>query len=361
MTKVNELVDEKQFPSISIVISTQAQYPKFKDDVERLKHLTNEVREQLRKQYSKAKMDMMMEKLHKVINGIDFTKLTHGLAIFVSPQVEKVIHLPFDVSSEKIIVDESFEMRDVIYAAKKSRRFLLVIISKNAVKTFFGVDSSLSEVEFPDMPANVADVTNEHSKPGLPYFDIEAHDEINIRNFVRLIDEEIEKELRNKDYPVILMGDTKQLGFLKQHTRNVKRIAGAIEGNYEHATITEIKKRIRPVLEQMYTADQDKALQLLAGSVNTDKYSAGITEVWRAAAEGKGRLLLVEKDYKQSARYGDDRFSIVIDDEMNNMYDRVADAVDDVIEMVLKNKGDVVFVENGSLKEYEHIALLTRY
>ena len=37
------------------------------------------------------------------------------------------------------------------------------------------------------------------------------------------------------------------------------------------------------------------------------------------------------------------------------------DAVDDVIEMVLNKKGNVVFVENGMLKDHQHISLITRY
>ena len=39
----------------------------------------------------------------------------------------------------------------------------------------------------------------------------------------------------------------------------------------------------------------------------------------------------------------------------------IKDAVDDVIEKVLENGGDVEFVDEGLLKEYKHIALIKYY
>lgn len=96
-------------------------------------------------------------------------------------------------------------------------------------------------------------------------------------------------------------------------------------------------------------------------AVGANTFSAGITEVWRSAAEAKGRLLLVEKDYKQSARFGDDSYTILIDEEIENSRSKIADAVDDVIEMVLLNHGDVVFVENDKLIPFNRIALVNRY
>ncbi|MBK6634610.1 MAG: hypothetical protein IPG38_10090 [Chitinophagaceae bacterium] len=44
-----------------------------------------------------------------------------------------------------------------------------------------------------------------------------------------------------------------------------------------------------------------------------------------------------------------------------NRYSYIKDAVDDVIEKVLENGGDVEFVDEGVLKEYQHIALILFY
>lgn len=354
------LIGQKEFPAVSIILSTQPQFPKTKLDREYMNSLLAKAEVQLLAQYSKQKTESLMDKLHHAVNTIKLNELSKGLAIYVSFNIEKVIHLPFAVT-EKVIVDNSFEIRDLLMAAKLNQNYLVVILSQNMVKTFFGYGSHLMPVKFDGMPDNVGDVSNEHSFPGWDYYDAHAFEEKNIHNYLRFIDDVIEKETRGSNDPVLIMGDTKLIGYLKHHSRNIKRIIGFVEGNYEHAGYTEIQTRIKPFFNVFENKGQDAAVDLLQEAVGANTFSAGITEVWRSAAEAKGRLLLVEKDYKQSARFGDDSYTILIDEEIENSRSKIADAVDDVIEMVLLNHGDVVFVENDKLIPFNRIALVNRY
>jgi hypothetical protein len=47
--------------------------------------------------------------------------------------------------------------------------------------------------------------------------------------------------------------------------------------------------------------------------------------------------------------------------EPYNKFSYIKDAVDDVIEKVLEHGGDVEFVEQGTLKDYQHVALVQYY
>jgi hypothetical protein len=62
-----------------------------------------------------------------------------------------------------------------------------------------------------------------------------------------------------------------------------------------------------------------------------------------------------------AARFGDDSYTILIDESTQRNFENIPDAVDDIIELVMRNKGDVVFMEDDSLSSYQHIALITRY
>ena len=146
-----------------------------------------------------------------------------------------------------------------------------------------------------------------------------------------------------------------------KHTHNAKKIIGKIEGGFEHANVKELTAKIDAILDNNAEKEQQKALNQLKAAVDKDTYAAGITEVWRAAAEARGKLLLVEKNYRQAARFGDDSYTILIDDSVNRSFERIPDAVDDIIELVLRNKGDVAFMEDDSLSSYQQIALTTRY
>jgi len=83
--------------------------------------------------------------------------------------------------------------------------------------------------------------------------------------------------------------------------------------------------------------------------------------VWTAANDKLGRLLIVEKNFNYPADHTSNSDHINKHDELKNTPFYIKDAVDDVIEMVLKYGGDVIFVEEGVLAEFDHIALIQYY
>lgn len=70
---------------------------------------------------------------------------------------------------------------------------------------------------------------------------------------------------------------------------------------------------------------------------------------------------MVEKNFIYPAQHGADANVIYKRDEINNNAFYIKDAVDDVIEKVLSSGGDVEFVDEGVLKDYNKIALIEYY
>ena len=75
----------------------------------------------------------------------------------------------------------------------------------------------------------------------------------------------------------------------------------------------------------------------------------------------KGRLLIVEKNYVYAALHGNHEDIIYKAGEPNNEFSYIRDAVDEIIEKVLENGGDVEFVDKDILKDYRQIALVLFY
>ncbi|MFM8432135.1 MAG: hypothetical protein ACKOA1_04990 [Bacteroidota bacterium] len=356
----NTLIGQHAYPAISLLVPTHPAYPKFKLDRKHMVDLVKNAENQLSDRFSKHLTHELVGKLNETVNAIDFTSLSHGLAVYVSQHHSKVVHLPFEVE-EKVIVDDSFEVRDLQMAAQMHREYLLVLISKNAVRTAVGNGISLVPVKYKDMPADIQDVTNSHSLPGWDYLDTEAYDEKNTRNYLRFIDDVLTNAVKGNELPVIIMGDNKMLGIYRSGTSLGDRIVGYIEGNFEHATVPQIHDRVMPVLKKMDDESEAKAFNVLSGALSKGDFCGGIVEVWRAAVEGRGRLLLVESSYQQKASMGDDLATLVVGQEPAHGYRKVADAVDDVIEKVIEKGGKVQFVEDGRLTDYDRIALVTRF
>lgn len=357
----SELFDSKEYPAISIILPTHIKDSDGRLELEYLERIISKIEERIKVQYSHTKTKMMLDKLNEVIRRIDFSKLTDGLALYVSPRVEKIIHLPFPVLTEKVIVDESFEVRDLIQMLKGCRNTLLVVVSHNNVKTFSGFECNQSLLGIFDVPDQRKEPYALHTFSGWNYLESHSWEEKNVVNYIHFIDTIIEKELHIAKLDIIILGDVKLLSFFRKHTRNTEKIIGYIEGNYEHSNISDLKKIIQPVIEKENKKEEEYALRLFSEAISKDNYSVGISQVWRAATEGRGRLLIVEKDYRQQARLGDDSFTIYIDEKDDNPWNLIADAVDDIMQKVLKNKGDIVFVKNGLLKGYDKIVLINRY
>ena len=49
------------------------------------------------------------------------------------------------------------------------------------------------------------------------------------------------------------------------------------------------------------------------------------------------------------------------DDEGAKRVKKISDVVDDAVEMVLQRGGEVFFIENSDLKQYDSVALILRY
>ena len=70
---------------------------------------------------------------------------------------------------------------------------------------------------------------------------------------------------------------------------------------------------------------------------------------------------MVEKNYIYAAQHGSSDEVIYKATESYNKFSCIKDAVDDVMEKVLENGGDVEFVDEGVLKNYHNIALVQYY
>jgi hypothetical protein len=86
----------------------------------------------------------------------------------------------------------------------------------------------------------------------------------------------------------------------------------------------------------------------------------GVDEVWKSAKEGRALKLLVEKDFMFTG-YTDEQEYVLHGSPAGTNDKLLPDAVDELIRMVLDKNGGVCFTENDLLKDYDRIALITRY
>ena len=138
-----------------------------------------------------------------------------------------------------------------------------------------------------------------------------------------------------------------------------------MHGNYEKVGIAELESKLWPLVQPALNGARERAKARLEEAVGVDKAAFGLEKVWEHANTGRIDTLLVERDYQQSARVVPSEMpfgALELCDDCDKTEPTVLpDAVDETIEIAMKNSGDVVFVDPNELIEPGHIAAILRY
>ncbi|HEY3251461.1 MAG TPA: hypothetical protein VGK25_10130 [Ignavibacteria bacterium] len=368
--ELEELLSAKNGPCISIIVPFTKFSSERKQNPIRMKKAIREAEKMLIEKYGNEKSKDLIEKINKAPEEIDFLHPNDGVGIFISHNIHKIIIFPLPVT-EKITVSNEFEIRDVEYFAKNLFEYYLLILSKGNTRFFKGYGNILNEINDDNFPAAYVD---DHEYPRHHYMnytgsspksiaiDKSITTEKRLHIFLKHIDEMMHLYLSVK-YPLIIAGVEQNLSYYKELTKYCKNIILSITGNFDHYNEAELSKVIVPEINKYIEQDTEKLLKEFDELVGKGKAVCGISEVWKNASEGKGEILIVEKDYRQPAAINEEKYELLSngDSIQNEKLKKLDDAVNDIIGTIIKDNGDVVFVENERLIRYGRIALILRY
>jgi len=349
----------KYFPCVSIILPFEPKMTIKKELEYRLQRVADQVEKDLMNNYVDEKVEPVMSKLRGLIKNLDFTTYKLSIAIFVSPVIEKVYYLDIPVE-EKVIIDESFEIRDLVYSKKELHKYLVLVLSSDRSLLFLGNTTQFIRLAA-NTPEHFADCRHDAPERVANFSDPSHYKEVMLDKFLHNVDNGLRIILNAYPLPLFVMAPEKIAGRFKQLSHHGSRIAGNVHGNFEGSSMADISKAIAPLVADWKKVKEDDLLLRLDAARGAGKLAIGIQKAWKEATQKGGRLLVLEKNYMCAADPGENESVIVPHDEnsVNPFY--IKDAVDDVIEMVLKNGGDVEFVDEGILNDYCHIALIQYY
>ena len=355
---IKEVINALHYrPAVSILIPFAAKISLEKELRQTFKIVADKVEVELKKDYPDDICEQLMKKLRSLIEGIAIDHQKKSIAIFVSLVFQKVLFLDV-VVQERIIIDESFEIRDLIYDKKQADRYLVLMLSGKQSRMYKGDNAEFTRIAA-QIPENINAYVNEWPEKVANFTDAGDRKEIVTDKFLHHIGTELEHVIKEYQLPVFVLGVTKILGHFKKLTKHEAAISAYIEGNYEELSFPKLYEVLKPHLDIWRHEKQEKIIDLLDEADGKHRLVAGVKAVWEAVSNNMGHRLFVESDYIFSAQHGSNESAIEELTKPYNEFSYIRDAVDDMIEKVLANGGDVEFAEHDVLKEYEHIALLT--
>lgn len=341
-------------PSVSIIMPFDPKMNPKAEISHALKLAVDKVQREVSKNYPNELGRLVIQKLRTLLSDLNFNTHKKSIAIYVSPVFEKVLYLDIAVE-EKIIVDESFEIRDLVYSKKQLHKYLVLVLTGKECRIYLG-----SSENFVKIVSNTPVQVNEEDRHG-DQSDSASHKEILMDKFLHHVDQSLDIILNAYHLPLFLLGTEKIAGHFMKLTKHKPAIVDYIHGSFGESTIWYLQNILKPHVTNWEQVKQKEILNRLDAAQNKHMLAVGIHAAWREALNHKGSLLVVEKNYMYAAQHGSNGDSIYPTVEKYNHFSYIKDAVDDVIEKVLENGGDVEFVQQGLLDSYDHIALIQRY
>jgi hypothetical protein len=368
----DELLSETGVPCISIIVPTHRLSPDRIQDPETLSKEVERVKELLNLQYPQSDhTNDMVEKMDELISKIDFVHSKDGIGIFVSPRISKLVPFSFPVR-KKIKAGDAFDSRDLIYNRNTIIDYCVLSISKKNIQLFKAKGEDIQEINNGDFPLHYEE-TYEYSKPSratsfegsgvLKGFerDKSVLEDIRLKDFLRTADHLLEKYL-NTNTPLVVAGGTKEIADYLEITQFEKRIIAEVKGNYNFNGDKQLAGLAWKEVQNHFKDQNEILVSNLQELVGKGMIAIGIEKVWKAAREGKGLQLIVEKDFECNAFLLDDQYELKLKKPTaSKKYITINDSVERVIKTVREKGGKIVFVDNGELKNFKGIALQLRY
>jgi hypothetical protein len=304
-----------------------------------------------------AKINALKEEAKKIKSG-------KGVGIFASHDVSQLTIFPFEVK-EKVAVSDSFEIRDLVEKERYDIEYYALLLTRTNFRLFKGFEGKLTEISDLNFPATFDGVDYEipahELQPVNSDQDLERDRSVTANSaeeFYNIMDKKLNTYLKIET-PFIIAGPEKEVAMFLNHSTHKNQIKEKIIGSFNGHTLSKLETRVWRAI-QVYLKKEERELLHRLRDAGREFISSGLRDVWYDAKQGKGQILLVERDLQIEAYLGEDEFNLQLTPD-SQVKHKVTDAVDDVIETMLQKNGKVVFVGNGLLKDYNGIAMINRY
>ena len=349
----------KSYPSVTITLPTHRAKPENRQDPIRVRNLVKQASDRLIQELGKRQSDALITRLEKLASKVDYPHTLDGLALFVNANIDRAIYLPFALK-ERVVVDETFYTRDLVFAMNRTPRYWVLALSEKPTRLYEGTGENLIELQEDGFPLIHEGPGGEQPLPGGYGIEKSTHRDERHRQFFRMVDNALKPLMADDPLPLVVVGVERFLSFFNEVTSHREAILTTVTGSHDKTPPHELADLVWPLVEANLAEERRKVLLELDKAVGERKYVSTAEEVWRLAKEGRGHLLLVEKDFHFPARIDDSGMHITPADNADDP-DVIDDAVDEIIETVMSKQGHVVFVDNGQLEKHRRIALILRY
>ena len=367
--QIVELQAQRGDPSISITLPVYYSSPTDLQQTEiRLKNQLAQTEERLLKTREARDIAPLMNRLHALADSVDVHRRAGGIAIFANPSFGRVMYLATPLE-ERVVIDDNFATREIVRALLTSPRYRVLSLTEESAHLYEGRRDRLHAVETAGFPLARGIEGVETVLTSTYGVEVSELQKAEGRDFFERVEKALKEVSDHDPLPLALVGVERTLALFDTavagDTADKFNVIARMHGNYEKVGIAELEGKLWPLVQPGLNGARERAKERLEESVGLDRAAFGLEKAWEHANTGRVDTLLVERDARQSARVVPSEMPFgalePCDDCDKTEPDVLPDAIDEIIELVMKNSGDVVFVGAGEMAQPGHIAAILRY
>lgn len=345
------------YPALTITMPANRTFPENKQDPVRLKNLVSQATDRLLKEFGKREIAGLLSNLSEAAASVDHNMNQDGMAVFASNDMCRVHHLPF-APRERVVVDETFLTRDLVFALNRSSRYWLLVLSEKPTRLYEGIRDIVTEIRHGGFPMEHSGPGGATSLPGGRGVRKSAYRDERHNQFFRAVGASFQAFAAVDPLPLVVTGVDKFVSLFREIS--TVPIEGVLKGSHDRTSPHELGGMAWPLVEDHLARQRLLKLGELSKAASAGTVLSTIGGIWPASRQGRGKTLLVEEGFHYPATVDETGLVITPSDspESPGVMD---DAVDEIIEAVIAGKGEVVFVPDGALAQHQRMALILRY
>jgi len=354
--KLEKLTAEKSNPCLTISLNTHRTYPDNAQDAISLKKLCEEAEIRLVREFGKRPIAQLLEKLELIPSQIIENYNLNSLHIFLSNTTQEIFKSTWPTKDDRIYISDSFAIGPIIKSFHRSVDYLILVVSQGGAKMFEATnDAVVSEIENDYFPFT----ENPHFNTEPEKISDPKSTDNMVREFLNKVDKAAVKMHYQTNLRCVVISTEGNYSRLLQVADKPDIYAGHANIDYNNQGKFRIAEQGWEIMKIKQTKLENAAIDEIKEAVGYNKAITGLSEIYKAAKEGRGDLLLVQNDCSQAVKMtGDTTFELVEDVTQPGVID---DITSEIAMEVITKKGRVVFTDINVLQGLGDVVLKTRY
>ena len=276
--------------------------------------------------------------------------------IFLSNDTQEIIKSAYAVNENKVHISETFALRPIIKDYVRSEEYLVLLLSQGGVHLYEAINDSITkEVKNEDFPFEK--MSHSITEP-VKLSDSMLLDDT-VREYLNKVDKAMVKINNLTNLKCVVISTEDNYSRLMQVADRPSIYCGHDFVDYNNIKIDHLSKQSWGIISKLQEKKRTDAIHEMEEAVGLGKVLTDIQEIYLAAIDGRGELLIVHHDFIQPVLMTSDRtFDLITDIKQPNAID---DITSNIAWEVLSKKGRVVFTTQNKIKELGSIVLETRY